>query len=141
MPFTTQKIFLDSSFFISFVDRTNFNHLKATQIMEELAKQSYQLFTSELTITQSYNRLEKEVGSIVADEFLQAVLESSIQILYPEEVDFLATYRLLKVLNQRNAPFSEILNSSLMDRYRVYHILTFDPWHNLQKTQVSSLVG
>jgi predicted nucleic acid-binding protein len=141
MTFMTQKIFIDASFLVAFIDRTNIDHIKAGQIMENLARDNFQVFTSSLVINQTFIRLEKEIGSVVADEFLQAILESNIQTLYPEQSDLLAGFRVLKTLTTRNASINEILNSVLMYKYRVYTILTFDTWHNLQKTQVSNLLS
>lgn len=140
MAFITQKVFLDTSFFISFIDRVNFNHPKASQILEDLTRRNFQVYTSSSVVTTVFNNLEKELGVTVADEFLQSILESNIQILYPDKTDFLAVFRLLKNSTSRVASLSEMINATLMNRSRIYSILTFDPWHNLQKTELSDLL-
>lgn len=135
----SHKIFVESSLFLAFIDRANLHHPHSISILESLAKQKYQVFTSILVVIQVYNRAEKDLGTIIGLEFIQAILESNIQILYPSKSEVLAVFRFFKN-RQHLASFSEVLNSVLMDKQGVSFVLTYDSWANCLATQKSKLI-
>ncbi|SRR5258708_1834953 len=134
------KIFIDSSILLAFLNRVDINHIKSSQLLEFLGQQKFRAFTSSLAVMNTFNRAEKDLASAVAFDFLQAILESEIQILYPEQGDFLAAYRLLRSSPNQQAGLTEIINARLMERHAISNTLTFDPWHNLMGTNVSGLL-
>jgi predicted nucleic acid-binding protein len=138
---TSQKVFIDTSLFIAFIDRSDRNHLASIALFEFLARQKYKLFTSSLVVSQTFTIAENRMGSTISTDFLQAVLESSIHILYPQESDYLAVFRYLRVNPKRDSSFTEIVNSHLMDKQGIGAALTFDFWHNLFGTKISSLLN
>lgn len=135
------KVFVDSSLFLAFIDRTDLNHLKSASIFEFLAKQRYHLFTSSIVVIQTFNALEKNLGSTISLEFLQIIIESDIQILHPGEQDFIAAYRFLKLNPNRQVSLVEIINTNLMSKHGVGSVLTFDFWHSLMGTSASNLLA
>ncbi len=141
MPKISQKVFIDSSFFSAFIDRANLNHSKSVAIMEYLATNNYQVYTSSLTILQTFGRIERDLGSLISVEFLQAILESSIEVFYPTKTELLSAYRFLRTNSQRKASLTDILNADLMQKHNILSILTFDFWHNLIGTRVSGLIN
>ncbi len=141
MPNISQKIFIDSSFLIAFVDRADTNHVKSMAIFEYLGRNQYQVYTAVSIIIQAFNRLERDVGSIVALEFLQAILESNVQILQITKNELLGTFRQLKANPGKQPSLIEGITAVLMHRNDVSSILTFDSWHNLMGTKVSSLLN
>lgn len=138
---TSRKIFLDSSMFTSFIDRTHLNHQKTGAILEFLARQDYQVFTSSITIYQSFNLLERDLGSHISHEFLKAILDSSIKILYISESDLLFAHRVLKSSMRPELSFAEILIARLMEKHGIPSILTYGYWHNVSGTSVSNLIN
>jgi predicted nucleic acid-binding protein len=142
MAQTSLKVFIDNSIFMAFIDRADLNHTRAGAIMDFLARQNYRVFTSALVVHQVHSRLSVEISPSIALEFLQAVLESDIQILYPQESELLAVYRFLKNSSDRKeASLSEITNATLMDRNDVPYILTFNTWPPLMGIKVSDLLN
>ena len=137
---TTSKIFIESSIFLSFIDRANLNYAKSVGILEFLARQKYHLYTSEIVVLQTFNSAERDLGSTVANDFLQAILESNIEVLYSGQIDFLAGYRYLQANPGRRSSLSSVINANLMQKHGIYHVLTFDFWPNAMGTTVSSLV-
>ena len=136
----TSKVFIESSFFIAFIDRANLNHAKSVGILELLARQKYHLYTSGNVVLQTFGTIDRDLGSIVAKDFLQAILESNIQILYWGLADLLAAFRYLKANPGRQSLLSSVINAHLMQRYGVNSILTFDSWSNIMGTVVSNLI-
>lgn len=140
MSTTSKKVFIDTSIFIAFIDRANLNHQKSTQVIEFFAKQGYQLFTSNLVVVQTFNRIEKEIGTSISLDFLQAILESDIEVIYYDQQDLIACFRFLKNYQSKQASLNEIINSHLMNKRSIPSVITYDLWHNLMGTQVSSLI-
>lgn len=137
----SHKIFLDSSIFLSFIDRTHFHHQKTVNLLAFLAKQDYQVYTSSLVVYQSFSLIERDLGLSLSQDFLRAILDSAINILYISESEFLFAFRFLKTTAQRPLSLIEITTARLMEKHGITHILTFDYWHNIAGTTVSNLVN
>lgn len=140
MVTASRKIFIDSSVFIAFIDRGNPNHSRASKAIEDLARTGYRLYTSSPVVTDSYTLLSQEVGVSVALEFLQTMLQSGIEILFPQKIDLITSHRILRVNRDRQIPLNEAMNATLMQKRGVVQILTFSYWHNLFGTYVSNLI-
>lgn len=134
-----RKIFIDSSVLIAFVDRTNINHSKAVKTIENLARLGYQVYTSSQNVNEIYATLARETGISVALEFLQAILQSDIEILFPQKVDYITANRMLLSNRDRQLTLREVLNATLMQRKGISQILTFTYWHNLFGSFISNL--
>lgn len=137
---TSRKIFIDSSIFIAFIDRGSPKHLKATKAIEDLASIGYRLYTSSDVITDAYDQLTHDVGTTVASEFLQTMLQSGIEILFPQKTDLVTANRILSVNRNREIALSEAVNATLMQKKGIVEILTFGFWNNLFATTSSNLV-
>ena len=136
----SKKIFVDISAFISFIDRADLNHTKAVQVFEELGTDEYHVFTSSSVVLNTYFRIEREISTIVANDFLQAILESNIEILYPSKSELSTALRISKANPGRTASLSQIINSDLMEKNGIRHVFTFDFWNNLLGTNLSPLL-
>lgn len=139
MALQSRKIFIDSSVLIGFIDRADSNHAKAVKAMENLAKLGYHLYTNSLNVSEVYAGLARETGISVALDFLQAILQSDIEILFPQKADFITANRMLRSNRERQLTLREILNATLMQRRGINQILTFNYWHNLFGSYVSNL--
>ena len=141
MPTTSRKIFIDSSILVAFIDRGSRNHLLATKAIEDLASLNYSLYTSSQVITDSYDLLLNDVGKTVALEFLQTMLQSGIELLFPQKADIITAHRILKVNNNREIALSEALNATLMQKRGIIQVLTFNNWSKLFGTTISNLIS
>lgn len=137
----SRKIFIDNSFFISFIDRADLNHQRSASIMDFLARQGFQTYTSDLTIFLTFSRLDREFGSAVSLDFLQAILESQIQILFLNQSELFGTFRFLKSNTLRQSSLTDYANAYLMDKQNISNILTYDPWYNLRGITLSNLLS
>lgn len=137
---SSSKIFIDTSFLLSFVDRTDFNHLKVTTIMEKIARLSMSAYTSSLVVQLAVSRMDKDLGAVVAQDFFQAMIDSNIQILFPDHNDFSNALKLIKSGHGRKVDLTEIINCLLMEKASIKEVLSTNPWHNLLGTQVANLM-
>lgn len=140
MAIHSKKIFIESSLFLAFIDRVNLNHSKAVETFEFLARQNYQVYTSSIVVLQTFNAIERDLGSTVGNDFLQAILESKIQILYSSESDFLSAFRYLKANPGYQSSLSSIINANLMQKHGISSVLTLDFWPNVMGTIPSNLI-
>lgn len=140
MATISRKIFIDLSIFIAFIDRGAPDHLKASKAIEDLASMGYRLYTSSQVVTDSYAQLYRDVSTVVAFEFLQAILQTGIEILFPQKADLITAHRILRVNRNKQISISEALNATLMQKRGIFHILTLSYWHNLFGTNASRLV-
>ncbi len=139
MTLQSKKIFIDSSVFIGFIDRADENHPKAVKTMENLARIGYQLFTSSINVSEVYAVLVRETSSLVALEFLQAILQSDIEILFPQKADYITSYRTVRSNREKQLTLKEALNATLMQKKDIFKIVTFAYWHNLLGTMASNI--
>ncbi|MBI2593907.1 type II toxin-antitoxin system VapC family toxin [Candidatus Daviesbacteria bacterium] len=140
MATTSRKIFIDSSALIAFIDRGTTDHLKASKAIEDLASIGYRLYTSSQVITDTYVLLLRNSGNAVALEFLQTMLQSGIEILFPQKADLITAHRILRVNRDEQIPLTEAINATLMQRKGITQILTLSNWNKLFGTNVSNLV-
>lgn len=137
---SSKKIFIESSYFLAFVDRVNPNHSRAVKVFEMLGKDKYQVFTSGMVVMQTFNALERDLGQTLARDFLQAMLETKIQVLYINDSDLLAAFRYLKANPGRQISLSSIINAHLIQRHGINSVLTFDFWPNVMGIVVANMI-
>lgn len=108
--------------------------------MENLARLGYQIYTSYQNIVETYVALSREIGQSVALDFLQASLQSDIEILLPQKADLITIHRMLRANRDRQIALREAMNATLMQKKGIMQILSFSYWHNLFGTFVSNIV-
>lgn len=141
MAVVSHKLFLNSCTFYAFIDRADINHSKTVKTVENLGKMNYHLFTSSLNVSETYTALAREVGSSIALEFLETILQSDIEILYPQKADYSTALKVLNANRNRQLNLKEVLNATLMQKRGISQILTFTYWHNLFGTSTSNLAS
>lgn len=140
MRTATKKIFIHSSVLAAFVDRGSRDHLRASKAIDDAAGIGCRLYTSSQVVSEAYDMLTPEVGITVSLEFLQTILQSGIEILFPQKADLITTYRILKTNRNEKLSFNEALNSTLMQKKGIDQVLTFGSWNKLFGTNKSNLV-
>lgn len=131
----SKKVFVDSSVLYAFVDRASADHVQAVKILEQLSLQGSQLYTSIQSVIDANNAVNNQLGATLSLDFLQAISESSMEILYPQKADFIASYRLIRLNRYKQLSLKEAINSVLMQKKGISQILTFAYWQNLLGSQ------
>ena len=132
---SSRKIFIDASVLYAFIDRADPNHITAIKTIEQLSLQGVFLFTPFHAVLDTYSVIQKHMGSAVSQDFLDAMLESSIEVIYPQKADFRAAARLLKLNRNRDITLKEALTTVYMQKRGTLQILTFTFWSNLLGSQ------
>lgn len=139
MVVQNRKIFIDSSVLVSFIDRADPNHTIGVHAIETIARLEFQAFTSIQNISDTYSTLTRKVGISVALDFLQAILQSDIEIIFPQKADLITANRILRANRDRQISLRDALNACLMQKAGIVQVLTFNYWHNLFGTYASNL--
>lgn len=131
MANASHKIFIDSSVYIAFVDRADKNHNYAVKIMENLAGLGFRIYTSSQTIQEAFTAIRIDMGVSVALEFLEVILESSTEILFPQKAEMIKAYRITKSNREKEITLREASCAVLMEKRGINQIATFGYWHHL----------
>lgn len=126
----SHKVFLDSSILEAFIDRVNTNHVRSVNLLGRLAKERYTVFTSQMVVESIYQLLERKISKVIAHEFLQAIVESNIEVLFPTKADLTAFYKLTLDSKDRQVGLQEGVNAVLMKKNGINYIATFSFWNN-----------
>lgn len=134
---TSTKLFLDTSFLLSFIDRGNPQHKMSVDVMTYLAKEGYRLYTSNITILTTFSRVERDMGTWLAVEFLDTMLQSNIETMHVSQSELQASIRYIRNANRLQCTLTEVINAQLMLRFGIPAVVTYDTWHNLNATKVA----
>lgn len=131
----SKKFFIDSTVLYSFIDRADPNHFQSVKLLEQLAVQPANLYTSIQSIEETYKAINGKLGASLGLEFLQAMTETTIEVLYPQKQDFLASFRQIRENRNTRISLNEAQTAILMQKKGIGQIITFSYWHNLFGTQ------
>lgn len=131
MALHSKKVFLASDVFIGFIDRGHPKHLHASAFFRYFAQEQFLLFTSLISVHETYQYLFEKVSPSIAKDFLKALSLGNINILFPEESDLKATYKTLLTYPNNELTFSEALMATLANKRNIPQICTFTYLHSL----------
>lgn len=132
----SKKVLVDSSLLYAFIDRSDRNHTQAVKLMEHFSTQGVYLFTSYYSLQEVYGAVNKQIGISIGIDFLESILGSNIEILFPQKSDLISAFKLLKTNRNHQLLFKEAMTATLMQKKGISQISTFTYWHNLLGTKV-----
>ncbi|HZE86872.1 MAG TPA: hypothetical protein VE090_01560 [Methylomirabilota bacterium] len=121
----SKKVYIATDGFISFIDRAHPKHLHAAAQFRYFAQNSYQLYTTIVTINDVYSELSNAISPSVAKDFLRAIELSNINLLYPEESDIKRALRLITSSQSADLTFTNAVTAILCNKRSVPQICTF----------------
>lgn len=131
MAIQSKKVFIATSAFIAFIDRAHLKHAQAGAYFRYFAQEQYQLYSSSLSIAQTYEQISKDMSASVARDFLRAIILGNINILYADESDLKATQKAIISYQASGCTFTEAQNAVLADRNSISQICSFEYLHPL----------
>jgi predicted nucleic acid-binding protein len=127
----SKKVYIASDMFVAFIDRAHPKHVHATAFFRYFALEHYQLYTSIVTVNDSYHIFNTTISPALAKDFLRAMSLTSINILYHEPADVKTAYKTILGSNSAELTFSKALMAVMCDRRSIPQIGTFDYIHSL----------
>lgn len=127
----SKKVFITPSVFFAFVDRAHPKHDQAAAYFRYFALSSYQLYTNNLGINATYQRIYDDMSRSLAKDFLRIISVSDINIIYADEADTKAALKTLVNYKTTDLTFEEALMSVQAYKRNISYICTFDYLHPL----------
>lgn len=119
------KIFLDTSFLISYYNTLDENHLKVEEMMNKLSEGDFEVLISDYIFSECCTvlllRLKDFKKSIQVCEAIK-----SIEMLKVNDLCFEKTWSLFKEQNKTKMSFTDCSTQALMDINGIKQIATFD---------------
>lgn len=123
---TNKKLFITSSVFMAFIDRTHPKHAQAAACFGYFAAQKYQLYTSYVNIVEAYRVIFDDISPFLARDFLRAITLSSINVLYPTEADMKIAIKALVASQSNELNFADAQTEAVAYRNSIMQIFSFD---------------
>lgn len=133
---TSKKVYIAPDGFIAFIDRAHPKHVQASAYFRYFSQEQYQLYTSIITINDTYNTLYNTISPSLARDYLRTMSLSSVNIIFPESAEMKQAIRTVESSNSVDLTFSKALMSVVCNRKNVPQIATFEYLHALFGLQV-----
>jgi predicted nucleic acid-binding protein len=127
----SRKVFIDSSVLYSFIDRADANHAQTVKTIEQLSLQEIALFTSLQAIQDTFNAVNRQLGSTLGYDFLEVITQSNIEILFPQKSDLITAHRIMKTNRMKQMSLKDVITAVLMQKKGIVRILTYTYWPNI----------
>lgn len=122
----SKKVYIAPDGFVAFIDRNHKRHVHISAFFRYFAQEEFQLYTSFVTINDTYNELYNLISPSLAKDFLRAMYMSSINIVYPEPSDVKAAIKVVATSSVIELTFSKALISVLCNKRSIPQICTFE---------------
>ena len=127
----SKKIFIDSSVLYAFINRADQKHVKATAYLRYFAQEKYQVYTSLLSLEETYELVYRRISPSLALDFLRGITLSSISVIYPTENEIKSSLKILINYKSGELNFKDALDSVIANRHSIPQVCTFDYHHSL----------
>lgn len=121
----SRKVYIAPDGFIAFIDRGHEKHVTAGAFFRYFGLESFQLYTTPVTINEAYDELYRSISPSIAKDFLRAMYMSSVNIIYPEPSDIKLAIKVVATSNVVELTFAKALTSVVCNRRSIPQIYTF----------------
>lgn len=121
----SKKVYIAPDGFVAFIDRGHSKHVHSSALFRYFAQENYQLYTSFVTINETYEELYTNITPSLAKDFLRAMYMSSVNVIYPEPSDLKSAIKIVATSNVMELTFSKALLSVLCNKRSIPQICTF----------------
>lgn len=121
----SKKVFIAQDAFTAFIDRGHAKHVTASAFFRYFAMESSQIYTSPLSISETYDSLYSNISPALAKDFLRAIYLSSVNIIYPESSDLKSAIKAVATTSSAEMTFSKALTSIMCTKRNIPQICTF----------------
>lgn len=127
----SKKVYIASDEFIAFMDRAHPKHVQASAYFRYFAQENYQLYSTILSINETYTSVYNTISPSLARDFLRVLALSSVNIIYPEPADMKTAIRTLESSNSVDLTFTKAIMATVCNRKSIPQIATFEYLHAL----------
>lgn len=128
---TSKKVYIAPDGFAAFIDRAHPKHAQASAYFRYFAQERYQLYTSIISMNETYTIIYNTISPSLARDYLRAMSLSAVNIIYPESAEMKQAIRTIESSNNVDFTFSKALMSVVCNRKNIPQIATFEYLHAL----------
>lgn len=132
----SKKVYIAPDGLTAFIDRAHKSHVQAAAFFRYFAQEQYQLYTSVLSVNETYMSIYNTISPSLARDFLRVLSFSSINILSPEVADMKSAIKILEMSNSVELTFSKALMAVLCNKKSIPQIMTYEYLHALYGLQL-----
>jgi len=123
------KVFLAPDIFVAFLDRAHPKHLHASAFFRYFAQEQYTLYTNTTNIIETCTTITQTMSYALTKDFLKALQQSSINVLYPEDSDLRLAFKTMLSYESSELSMQEALMASMSSRRGILSICTLEYIH------------
>src|SRR6266567_4458813 len=112
----SKKVYVAPDGLTAFIDRAHKKHVQATAFFRYFAQEQCQLYSSIVSINETYMRLYNTISPSLARDFLRALSLSSINVLYPENADIKSAIKIIETGNSVELTFAKALMAVICNK-------------------------
>src|SRR5476651_2076877 len=105
----SKKVYIAPDGLVAFIDRAHKKHVQATAFFRYFAQEQCQLYTSVVSINETYMSVYNTISPSLARDFLRALSLSNVNVLNPEPADIKAAIKILETSNSVELTFAKAL--------------------------------
>ena len=132
------KVFVDTSAYYAFLDRTDVSHAVARLTFPRLFSNGTELYTTNFVLAETHALLLNRIGRAAAIRFLDTFFQSSMILIRVIEADETTARVILHESNDKEYSYTDAISFAVMDRLHIKEALTFDHHFAQQGFQVLS---
>ena len=122
----SQKIFVDTSSFVSLEDNNDPNHTKAIKRASLLHEQKSQLYTSSDVIAETLTVISMKLGKKAAKIFYEGYITSGFTEIFVERDLHQEVRKFFLNVKSKNISFIDCSNVVIMKKHGIAEIFSFD---------------
>lgn len=122
----SKKVYMAPDSFVALIDRGHPKHVQASAFLRYFAQENFQLYTTFLSMHESYNDLHVNISSGLSKDFLRAMYLSSVNLIYPEPSDVKSAIKIVAQSSLVELTFSKALTSVICNKRSIPQVCTFE---------------
>jgi hypothetical protein len=126
MPTISKKVYLADDIFTAFLDRAHEKHSQTAAFFRYFAMEKYHLFTDVINVYSAHAKVSESLSPTVAKEFLRTITLSNITLLYPDEGDMKAVYKIHLGDRTSDLSLAQTVMAVMADRKGIPQIATYN---------------
>ncbi len=132
----SRKVYIAPDTFMAFIDRAHPKHVQASAYFRYFGQEKYQLYTSIMTLNDTYTTIYNTISPSLARDYLRAMSLSSVNVIFPESAEMKQAIRTVESSDSVDLTFSKALMSVVCNKKSIPQIATFEYLHALFGLQV-----
>ncbi|HVA96371.1 MAG TPA: hypothetical protein VND99_01830 [Candidatus Acidoferrales bacterium] len=132
----SKKVYIAPDGLTAFIDRAHKKHVQATAFFRYFAQEQCQLYSSVVSVHETYMTIYNTISPSLARDFLRALSLSNINVVNPEPADIKSAIKIIETSNSVDLTFAKALAAVICNKKSIPQIMTYEYLHALYGLQL-----